>query len=197
MTPDKAPLPGGTLAHAKAPAGTQAEPLDIRPLMASFPTGVVVVTTVDEDGQPWGMTCTSLCSVSLDPPTLLVCLRCGSPTLRAVLASDSFAVNLLHDQARSAAELFASGVPDRFDRITWHAGTRGPHLVGSAHTIADCAVVNAAVVGTHTVVMGRVERVVQLRAQRPLLYGLRRYASWPEDITGYHLSSDIWAALGY
>jgi flavin reductase (DIM6/NTAB) family NADH-FMN oxidoreductase RutF len=174
------------------------ELLDIRPLMAGFPTGVVVVTAIDTDGTPWGMTCTSLCSVSLDPPMLLVCLRCGSPTLRAVLASKAFAVNLLHDQARPAAELFASGAVDRFERIAWRAdGARGPHLVGAAHTIADCDVVNATVAGTHTVVMGRVQDVVQLHAQRPLLYGLRRYASWPEDITGYHGSADIWAALGY
>jgi flavin reductase (DIM6/NTAB) family NADH-FMN oxidoreductase RutF len=171
---------------------------DIRPLMAAFPTGVVVITALGTDGRPWGMTCTSLCSVTLEPPTLLVCLRCGSPTLDAVLGSGSFAVNLLHDEARSAAELFASGALDRFERIAWQAeGTRGPHLIGSAHTVADCVVTNDAVVGTHTVVMGRVEAVVQMRAQRPLMYGLRRYAAWPDEITGDAVPADAWATLGY
>lgn len=171
---------------------------DIRPLMASFPTGVVVVTAVGADGQPWGMTCTSLASVSVTPPTLLVCLRCGSPTLRAVLETRTFAVNLLHDEARSSAELFASGVPDRFDRVRWRgAGRAGPHLVDAAHTVADCELVSDAIVGTHTVVMGRVTSISYLRAQQPLLYGLRRYAAWPEDIEGNSPAFDMWAALGY
>ncbi|MFH9065063.1 flavin reductase family protein [Streptomyces coeruleorubidus] len=161
--------------------------------MAGFPTGVSVVTTTAPDGRPWGMTCTSLCSVSLDPPTLLVCLRCGSPTLEAIRAGGSFSVNLLHDAARVTAELFASGAPDRFDQVVWeHGGVgAGPHLTDAAHTIADCTVADDAVVGTHAVVMGHVGRVRALRAQQPLLYGLRRFASWTQAADGSHLFYDF------
>jgi flavin reductase (DIM6/NTAB) family NADH-FMN oxidoreductase RutF len=170
-------------------------PVDMRPLMASFPSGVTVTTALHADGQPWGMTCTSLCSVSLDPPILLVCLRCGSPTLEAIAASRAFAVNLLHDQARAFAELFASGADDRFERVRWTVGQTagGPHLLDAAHTIADCEVVDDSVVGDHAVVMGRVRAVTRLRPQRPLLYGLRRYATWPELVDGSYLSSDAQA----
>ncbi|MFI2617280.1 flavin reductase family protein [Streptomyces sp. NPDC018584] len=156
---------------------------DIRTLMAGFPTGVCIVTTLD-DGVPWGMTCTSLCSVALDPPTLLVCLRRGSPTLAAVLSSRAFAINLLHDEAQSSAELFASGAADRFDRIAWRAdeGARGPHLMHSAHTVADCEVSETSEVGDHFVIMGRVRRVSSLQSQQPLLYGLRRYTTWPQAV---------------
>src|SRR5262245_44239601 len=117
--------------------------VDTRPLMASFPTGVAIVTAMDEENVPCGMTCTSLCSVSLHPPTLLVCLRSESQTLRAVRAHARFALNLLHDQATSAAKLFASGTLDRFDRIGWRLDKTcgGPHLPGAAHTIADCQVI--------------------------------------------------------
>ncbi|MFJ2767089.1 flavin reductase family protein [Streptomyces sp. NPDC087300] len=149
--------------------------------MTAFPTGVSIVTTSTQDGAQWGMTCTSLCSVSLDPPVLLVCLRGNSPTLNAVRDSGRFAVNLLHEQSRPTAELFASGAPDRFDRVAWyaHAGAAGPHLTHSSHTIADCSVVTTHEVGDHCVVLGKLDVVTQLRAQRPLLYGMRRYASWP------------------
>ncbi|MEU9649680.1 flavin reductase family protein [Streptomyces sp. NPDC048110] len=159
------------------------EDIDMRALMTGFPTGVCIVTSLD-DGVPWGMTCTSLCSVALDPPTLLVCLRRGSPTLDAVLASGAFAINLLHDEARSSAELFASGAADRFDRIAWRAddGACGPHLVLSAHTVADCEVSESSQVGDHVVIMGRVRRVSILQSQQPLLYGLRRYATWPQAV---------------
>src|SRR6266540_7393763 len=59
---------------------------DFQALMASFPSGVAIVTATGSDGKPYGMTCSSLCSVALTPPTLLVCMRNGSPTLDAVLA---------------------------------------------------------------------------------------------------------------
>jgi flavin reductase (DIM6/NTAB) family NADH-FMN oxidoreductase RutF len=169
----------------------------MRRMMASFPTGVAVITAMADGGTPWGMTCTSLCSVSLDPPTLLVCLRRGSPTLAAVQDGGAFAVNLLHDGARRVAELFGSGVRDRFDRVAWYAdGTRGPHLVDAAHTIADCRLVHQAVVGTHTVIMGQVEKILQLRARRPLMYGLRHYAVWPTDADGNPADCDLWITLG-
>jgi flavin reductase (DIM6/NTAB) family NADH-FMN oxidoreductase RutF len=155
--------------------------VDIRPFMSGFPTGVGVVTAMTGDLACWGMTCTSVCSVSLRPPTLLVCLREGSPTLRAVLDTGCFALNLLRASARRTAELFASGAPDRFARVRWesHDGQGGPHLVDDAHTIADCRVTSAELVGDHRVVFGEVVAITQRCEPRPLLYGLRRYADWP------------------
>ncbi|HVV17963.1 MAG TPA: flavin reductase family protein [Pseudonocardiaceae bacterium] len=151
-----------------------------RAMMCRFPTGVAIVTTIDDDGVPRGMTCSSVCSVTLDPPTLLVCLRTGSPTLDAILRSGTFAVNLLHDRAQEVAQLFASGNPDRFDLVDWTADptTAGPHLVADAHTIADCDVARTEVVGDHVVVFGETHTVTE-RHGPPLLYGLRDYHAWP------------------
>ncbi|OEJ57817.1 oxidase [Streptomyces agglomeratus] len=166
---------------------------DIRPLMAGFPTGVAVITTLAPGGEPWGMTCTSLCSVALDPPTLLVCLRRGSPTLEAVQSSGSFSVNLLHSQARATAELFASGAKDRFEKVAWRTEgpVGGPHLFESAHTIADCSVDDVQAVGDHAVVMGLAVAVTQLQLQLPLLYGMRRYGSWTDAAEDSHLYYDF------
>jgi flavin reductase (DIM6/NTAB) family NADH-FMN oxidoreductase RutF/SAM-dependent methyltransferase len=153
-----------------------------RTLMAGFPAGVAVVTVLDGDGRPRGMTCSSLCSVSLEPPTLLVCLRHGSPTLAAVRDRGRFAVNLLHHRARATAELFASGAADRFDRVPWLAddGRAGPHLSGDAHSVADCVVSGTERIGDHEVVFGRVRRIDRFAGPAPLLYGLRGYAGWPD-----------------
>jgi flavin reductase (DIM6/NTAB) family NADH-FMN oxidoreductase RutF len=166
--------------------------VDVRRLMAGFPTGVSVVTALTRDGSPRGMTCTSLCSVALDPPTLLVCLRRNSPTLEAVLDSASLSVNLLHRYARSTAELFGSGTPDRFDRVPWVAAPNGgPHLIEAAHTIADCAVSAEQAVGDHAVVMAEIVMVTSLRLPMPLLYGMRRYGSWSEHEENSFLSYDF------
>jgi flavin reductase (DIM6/NTAB) family NADH-FMN oxidoreductase RutF len=149
-------------------------------MMSSFPTGVCVVTTIDHEGSPRGMTCSSVCSVSLDPPTLLVCLRDGSPTLDAVLDSGSFAVNLLHDNAQGTAELFASGNQRRFEMTPWEHSrdAAGPHLVRDAHTVADCDVVLTQKMGDHVTVFGTARRITPGRTRPPLLYGLRQFRSW-------------------
>jgi flavin reductase (DIM6/NTAB) family NADH-FMN oxidoreductase RutF len=155
---------------------------DFRTLMSAFPTGVAVITTEDDDGGPWGMTCSSVCSVSLNPPTLLVCLRRESPTLDAVLRRYTFAVNFLHHRARNAAELFASGDPERFTKLRWQSGASraGPHLVDDAHTVADCRVSQTDLVGDHVVVYGEVFSITQgHHREPPLMYGLRQYRSWP------------------
>lgn len=172
---------------------TQQPPPDIRVLMSGFPTGVSVITALTPEAVPWGMTCTSLCSVALDPPTLLVCLRQGSPTLQAALDSGRFAVNLLHQGARPIAELFASGAADRFERTPWTAegGACGPHLVEAAHTIADCRVTDVNEVGDHAVMMGAAVAVTRLSSQWPLLYGMRRYGEWSEAGQEVHLTYDF------
>ncbi|WP_433273357.1 flavin reductase family protein [Actinosynnema sp. CS-041913] len=153
---------------------------DFRALMSHFPTGVAIITTTAADGSPRGMTVSSVCSVTLSPPTLLVCLRNGSPTLDAVLARGKFAVNFLHGNAKPVAELFASGAPDRFDVIAWRqpAGAGGPHLVADAHAVADCRVSRTEPVGDHTVVFGETFQVARESGHLPLLYGLREYQVW-------------------
>ncbi|MFJ6656352.1 flavin reductase family protein [Streptomyces sp. NPDC091377] len=151
-----------------------------RTMMSRFPSGVSVVTALLPDGTPRGMTCSSLCSVSLEPPVLLVCLRHGSPTLDAVTGSGRLAVNLLHDRARPVAELFASGDPHRFERVPWATeGVAGPHLTRDAHTVADCEVALSQRVGDHTAVYGRISRITRQTDHVPLLYGLRRFHRWP------------------
>jgi flavin reductase (DIM6/NTAB) family NADH-FMN oxidoreductase RutF len=162
-----------------APVDTAA----FRSMMSSFPTGVAVVTAVDRAGRRWGMTCSSLCSVTLEPPTLLVCLRAASPTLAAVTAGGAFTVNLLHAGARGCAELFSTSVADRFDRVVWSAGRgAGPHLVEASLAIADCTVRLTQRVGSHVVVFGEVFDLALRREGVPLLYGRRVYATWPGQV---------------
>jgi flavin reductase (DIM6/NTAB) family NADH-FMN oxidoreductase RutF len=153
-------------------------------MMRGFPTGVAIVTATDLSGRPWGMTCSSVCSVTLSPPTLLACLRAGSPTLAAILIRGEFAVNLLHERAQPVAELFASGRPDRYDLVSWHldGDDAGPHLRADSHAIADCRLHGSVPAGDHVVIFGEVFRVTRQPAEcRPLLYGLRRYSRWPHS----------------
>jgi flavin reductase (NADH) len=167
--------------RAGAPAVPEAAEA-YRQFMRVFPTGVAVVTAVDRIGRPHGLTCTSLTSVSMQPPTLLVCLDQHSGTLAAVSDHGAFAVNLLHDRARRTAELFASRTPDRFGQVSWHASDTvgAPWLTADAFAVAECRVMRMVPVADHVVIMGEVVRTVQ-SGGLPLLYGLRRFTSWPHD----------------
>jgi flavin reductase (DIM6/NTAB) family NADH-FMN oxidoreductase RutF len=153
-----------------------------RTLMSCFPTGVAVVTTTDPDGRPKGLTCSSLSSVTLNPPTLLVCVTTTSPVLAAIQRRGSFAANLLHARGRQAASVFSSPVPDRFARIIWRPTVDFglPWLIEDAFAIAECRLTRSVVVGDHTMVLGEV-MAVRHTDDVPLLYGKRRYSAWPES----------------
>ncbi|MFD3581567.1 flavin reductase family protein [Streptomyces sp. NPDC058683] len=154
---------------------------EFRSLMAGFPSGVTVVTTVDADGGPLGLTCSSLSAVSAKPPLLLVCIDNRSSTLKALRDHGQFAVNLLHRDGREAARIFAAGGADRFRSVRWTptAGARLPRLDLDARSVAECRVHTLQPAGDHTVVIGEVRAVEHLTPTAPLMYGLRQYAVWP------------------
>ncbi|MFF0744462.1 flavin reductase family protein [Streptomyces sp. NPDC004111] len=149
-----------------------------RDFMSSYFTGVSIVTAVDPAGRPHGLTCSSLTSVAMDPPTLQVCLADRSGTLAALRAQGTFAVNLLHQGGRGTASVFASTRPDRFERTAWrHTPTHGlPWLHEDAYAVAECEVAETLTIGDHVAVFGRV-RHVENGAGRPLLYGRRGFLS--------------------
>jgi flavin reductase (DIM6/NTAB) family NADH-FMN oxidoreductase RutF len=165
-------------AFGPAPAG-RASGAEHRVLMGSFPTGVTVVTAVDGSGQPHGLTCTSLASVSADPPMILICLNVASGTYRAVRESGAFAVNLLRPTGRRAAEIFSSAVADRFAQVDWVRSPAGiPWLAVDSVALADCLVSAIHLAADHAIVVGTVDKINH-RAEAVLMYGMRRFSCWP------------------
>ncbi|MEU8916036.1 MULTISPECIES: flavin reductase family protein [Streptomyces] len=153
---------------------------DFRSLMGAFPTGVAVITTYGTDDRPRGLTCSSLSSVTTAPPTLSVWLTTRGETLGALREYGAFAVNLLHDRGQRAGEVFAHPVADRFSQVGWRRSPEAglPWLADDAFAVAECRVTKLVEVSDHTLVVGAVTGVTQ-DAGTPLLYGVRRFASWP------------------
>lgn len=147
-----------------------------RDFMSSYYTGVSVVSALDADDRPHGLTCSSLTSATLAPPTLQVCLDAGSGTLQALRARGAFAVNLLHQDATGVAELFASPQPDRFERTGWRRSPRLglPWLHEDAYAVAECRVAQTVAVGDHVAVFGEVVDI-EGGSGWPLLYGRRAF----------------------
>ncbi len=149
-----------------------------RCLMTYFPTGVTVVAAVDEANTPYGMTCSSLTSVCLEPPIILVSLSTNSLTLRHAVQQGTFGVTLLDVAAQEVAQRFAAPALDRFTDLAWRFSPLGaPWIDESMTAAADCDVWRTMEVGDHTLLFGCV-RNVEVRGGTPLLYGLRGYRSW-------------------
>lgn len=147
--------------------------------MGAFPTGVTVVTTVDRQGKPRGLTCNAFTSVSVTPPLLLICVSKESVTLNALLDTRRFAINFLARGRGELANHFASKHPDKFAQVTWARSARGmPLLIQDAIAFADCSVVQTVEAGDHYVLIGLVEEAQPPSPKsEPLVYFRKRYGT--------------------
>lgn len=147
----------------------------LRDALGSFATGVTVVTCVDADGNPFGLTVNSFTSVSLDPPLLLVCLaklaRCTPPLVSAPF----FAVNVLQTGQQPASIRFSTVDEDRFGATPWSTGETGAPLLMESLGVFECerhAVYDG---GDHDILVGHVLRASFDPNLDPLLYFRGRY----------------------
>jgi flavin reductase (DIM6/NTAB) family NADH-FMN oxidoreductase RutF len=138
--------------------------------MGYFPTGVTVVTSW-RDGQPLGATINAICSVSLDPPMLLICLDCANPLCGPIAACGLFGVNILGEEGRDLAHRFsAAPEAERFEGRPFRSAAGGAPQLDEAPVFVDCRVESTARVGDHLIVVGRGVRTDHRSGAAPLLY---------------------------
>jgi flavin reductase ActVB len=150
-----------------------------RNAMASFPSGVTIVTAVDDKGRPWGFTASSFCSVSADPPLILVCLARGAQCAPVFLAVESFAVHVLSDEHTPLAQRFATYGADKFGGGEFLRSVRGLPVLPDAPVLLECRVTARYDGGDHVILLGAVAHI-DLRDNEPVLYyqrGFRKIAA--------------------
>jgi flavin reductase (DIM6/NTAB) family NADH-FMN oxidoreductase RutF len=150
-------------------------------IMSAFPTGVAIVTTLEPDGTPRGLTTNAVTSVSAEPPILLVCVDRNSRTLPALLHTKRFVVNFMRDDHEDICRLFASKDDDKFARVAWTPGLGGvPILHEGAVAHAECVTLDELEIGDHVVVTGEVEAgSAPAAGDVPIVYFRRSYSSAP------------------
>ncbi|WP_240509416.1 flavin reductase family protein [Streptomyces agglomeratus] len=133
-----------------------ATPSELRAALACFPSGVTVVTTRDDRDRPRGFTASSFCSVSLDPPLVLVCLARTADSFPVFLHCGHFAVSVLRPWHEEVARRFASKSADKFGG-GWAAHTLGGlPVVPDALCTLECAVYDRHEAGDHLILIGEV-----------------------------------------
>ncbi|MGC5015300.1 flavin reductase family protein [Streptosporangium sp. DT93] len=147
---------------------------EFRAALARFPSGVTIVTARGERAGSHGLTVSAFCSVSAEPPMVLVCIARSARTLPAVHESGRFAVSMLRRHHDAVARLFATTSPDKFQG-TWGSLTPdGPPVVPDALFSLECTVHSALPAGDHEVVIGAVQ-AYSVRDGAPLVYYQRAF----------------------
>lgn len=153
----------------------------LRHAFGAFATGVTVVTTSDENGNPFGFTANSFTSVSLDPPLLLICLGKSSSKLDIFSNAVSFAVNILSSQQAEVSHRFATSVEDRFATVDWSWGGKGAPLIEGAAVWFDCTPHQIVDAGDHIIIIGHVDAFAHTK-QEPLIYLRGQYLEAPTSL---------------
>ena len=143
-----------------------------RRVMGHFATGVTILTTALGD-ELRGMTANAVCSVSLDPLLVLVCVSKQTHSHAILSESGVFALNVLTEEQEHLSRLFADDAVDAAHRLTGlshRRGVTGAPILTDCLVYADCRVVAAYPGGDHTIFIGAVEDAGVLREGQPLIF---------------------------
>ena len=145
------------------------DPRDFRNALGTYGTGVTIVTATAADGKPYGVTCNSFASVSLNPPLVLWSLGMFSQGLTIFQNASHFTVNVLNVSQQELALKFAKSSGDKFNGVEWTPGLgNAPILAGSVASF-QCRAVNRYYGGDHVIFLGAVEAYAYSK-QEPLLF---------------------------
>ncbi len=144
--------------------------------MRQFASSVSIVTTRFCD-KPYGLTATAVCSLSTDPPALIVCVNKSASAHDAICRSHGFCVNVLDEDQRDLAKAFAGAVApeNRFLCGLWLEVATGAPVLADALASFDCKVLSRSEANTHSVFVGLVVAARQGEGRRSLLYGGGNY----------------------
>ncbi|HUQ21142.1 MAG TPA: flavin reductase family protein [Gemmatimonadaceae bacterium] len=148
---------------------------EFRSVMGRFASGVTVVTSLSAEGEDQGMTVSAFCSLSLDPPLILICVDRAASMYEPLGEAEGFVVNILAEKQESLARRFSGLDPNRFDGIGYSRGLNGIVVLDDVLGYVECKRIATHLGGDHCIYIGEVE-VANAREGRPLLYYRGGYA---------------------
>ena len=146
-----------------------------RAALGRFSCGITIVTTRDAKGRDHGMTVSAFCSVSLEPPLVLVCIGHDASMHGLMMRVEHVGISVLSSVQEPLSRRFADPETDRFDGVGYTRGENGVALLDDALVHLECTVVARHEAGDHTIVVCAVERAEPFDG-RPLLYYRGGYA---------------------
>lgn len=146
-------------------------PVVYKQVMGSFPSGVTVITTLNDEGEMVGLTASAFSSLSMDPALVLFCPNYSSDSYPILIARKQFAIHLLTADQKQEAYAFASKGKDKAQGIEWRLSERGNPLLSNATAIIECELWREYEGGDHAIMVGAVKNLIVPQQQvAPMIY---------------------------
>jgi flavin reductase (DIM6/NTAB) family NADH-FMN oxidoreductase RutF len=139
-----------------APAPSPVTADSLRQALATFATGITVVTSCASDGSPVGLTVNSFNSVSLSPPLILWSLGQSSSSRGAFDTHPYFSVHVLGADQQALAQRFAGAPAQRFTGLGYTRSAHGVPLLDGCLCVLECVRERTVVAGDHVIYIGEV-----------------------------------------
>lgn len=143
---------------------------ELRDALGRFATGVCVITTVTESGQPLGLTANSFASVSLDPPLVLWSLQNSSDVFDTFAEPKFFCINVLEKGHEQHSGQYARKGNHRLDEGHFRLGKYGSPIIRDALVSFECELHATHDGGDHLIIVGRVRDLHSRPGGDPLLF---------------------------
>ena len=150
------------------------DPTAFRTALGQFPTGVTIITTLDDQGNRIGVTASSFNTVSLDPPLVLWSIDKAAYGYDSFVNCKHFAIHVLSAEQAELSDLFAQTGADKFDQIQCTTGRAKLPILPEFAACFECDIEHRYAGGDHTILVGRVKAFKSHDAE-PLLFHRGRY----------------------
>lgn len=167
-------------ANEFASDNSQIDPRDFRNALGTYATGVTIITAAAPDGKPYGLTCNSFASVSLNPPLVLWSLVVYSSSLTIFQNASHFTVNVLGASQQALASKFAKSSDDKFTGVDWTPGLGMAPVLAESVANFQCRSVNRYYGGDHVIFLGAVEAYTY-NTREPLLFARGAFGRFLAD----------------
>lgn len=139
--------------------------------MRRLAASVSIVVAKGDEG-PVGMAATSITSLTVDPPAVLVCVNRMTSLHASLVPTAPLSVNLLARHQREVSMAFGGGTPreERFKVGDWQDGANGLPALADAQANLECVIDAMLAYGTHSIVIARVIRARVSDTVAPLIY---------------------------
>jgi 3-hydroxy-9,10-secoandrosta-1,3,5(10)-triene-9,17-dione monooxygenase reductase component len=145
------------------------DPAEFRQVLGTFSSGLTVITSIGGAGEPYGFTCQSFASLSLDPALVVFCPSAGSSTWPRIRATGRFCVSVLAGDQRDIALRFAVSGGDKFEGVPRVPVFGGLPVIDGAIAWVAGTIADEHPAGDHTIVVGRVHELAVRRDASPLV----------------------------
>ena len=170
-------------ANELARNATAIDPRDFRNALGTYATGVTIITAATADGKPYGLTCNSFASVSLNPPLVLWSLGLFSQGLSIFQNASHFVVHVLGASQQALANKFAKSAENKFDGVAWTPGLGNAPMLDDHVAQFQCRAVSRYYGGDHVIFLGAVEAYSYNRGD-PLLFAGGGYGRFLAEKSG-------------